>query len=200
MDKKKILFVGAGGELASRVMPALSEQYDIVGIGGRRDELRSLCTDFHSGELFANYATLFSNVFSAHIFDAIVWNPVHYTMLPLMKSSRESLHAEFDMAVALPIECVKTAIEKGQRGFVFVLVSSLSAFGYAKHLPSYGIVKNAQIKLADMLSQELRDDLACKVIAPGSVKKISTPRLVEAFRASIDNSEPTKALYKLEED
>ena len=91
-------------------------------------------------------------------------------------------------------------MEQGQRGFVFVLVSSLSAFGYAKHLPSYGIVKNAQIKLADMLSQELRDDLACKVIAPGSVKKISTPRLVEAFRASIDNSEPTKALYKLEED
>jgi NAD(P)-dependent dehydrogenase (short-subunit alcohol dehydrogenase family) len=200
MDKKKILFVGAGGELASRIMPALSERYEIVGIGGRRDELRKYCIDFYLGELFAEYPTLFSAAFSTHRFDAIIWNPVHYYLHPLMESSRESLHAEFDMAVALPVECVRAAFGAGQKGFVMVLISSLSAFGYATHLPSYAIVKNAQIKLAEMLSHELGNDLICKVVAPGSVKKISTDRLVDAFDAALRNSEETKLLYKVEEN
>lgn len=196
-SKKKILFIGAGGMLASRIIPSLAEQYDIVGIGGRRDDLKTHCVQFLSGNLLQEHRQLFETAFAAHAFDAVVWNPVRYFLRPLMESSRETLHTEFDLAIALPVECLRLFLAQESAEPVFILVSSLSAFHYNPKLASYGVIKNAQIKLAEVASAELGDRVHMKVVAPGSVPGIETKSLVEAFHKAIENSEPAQMIYKV---
>ncbi len=184
--KKKILFVGAGGEVASKIIPLLAETYDIVGIAGKRDALRPYCVDMYSGDLFTEYQALFDTAFRTHTFDVIVWNPVKYFFTSLMESTRESLHREFDLAVALPIECVRSAREIQNFKGTFILVSSLSAFNYRKDLATYSIVKNAQIRTAEVLSLELEGVIAAKVITPSTVIHVPTEELLQLFTDAID--------------
>lgn len=195
--RKKILFVGAGGTLASKVIPLLAEKYDIVGIAGKRQELKEYCTDFYSVNLLAEYKTVFQNVFQKHSFDVVIWNPVRYFFTPLIGTSRESLHTEFDLAVALPVECVRALLPFSTKNTIFIIISSLSAFSHSKNLASYGIIKNAQIKLVEMFTVELADRMFFKAIAPGSVPKIPTENLVENFISAIENDEPSKTLYRV---
>lgn len=186
-QKKKILFVGAGGEVASKVLPLLAQTYDIVGIAGKRDALRPYCVDMYSGDLFTDYQALFDIAFRAHQFDVIVWNPVKYFFTSLMDSTRESIHREFDLAVALPIECVRAARQIQDFKGTFVIVSSMSAFNYRTDLATYSIVKNAQIRTAEVLSLELRGVVAAKVIAPSTVAHIPTEELLQLFTDAIED-------------
>ena len=185
--KKKILFVGAGGEVASTVLPLLAETYDIVGIAGKRDALKQYCVDMYAGNLFTDYAALFDTAFRAHTFDVIVWNPVKYFFTSLMESTRESIHREFDLAVALPIECVRAARQIQNFKGTFILVSSGSAFSYRKDLATYSIVKNAQIRTAEVLSLELQGVAVAKVITPGTVKFTSSEELLRLFTDAIED-------------
>ncbi|OGC87993.1 hypothetical protein A2419_00810 [Candidatus Adlerbacteria bacterium RIFOXYC1_FULL_48_26] len=199
-QKKKILFVGAGGEVASMVLPSLAETYDIVGIAGKRDTLRQYCVEMYSGDLFSNYATLFETALRAHTFDVIVWNPVKYLFTSLMGSTREGLHREFDLAVALPIECVRSARKVQDFKGNFILVSSLSAFNYREDLATYSIVKNAQIRTAEVLSLELEGSVAAKVVAPSTVRYISSEELTQLFKTAIEDTNPQKIFYKIEKE
>ncbi len=198
MPKKKLLFVGAGGELASKVLPLLSKSYDIVGIAGRRDDLRPYCVEMYKGNLLTGYQQLFETAFRAHQFDIIIWNPVRYFFTSLMQSTRESLHTEFDIAVALAVECLKTARKEQNFSGTFVLVSSLSAFGYRKDLATYSIVKNAQVRFAKVLAEELKGAVVVKIVAPGSVRAIPTESLGKAFISSLENEYPERVLYTVQ--
>lgn len=197
IPKKKILFVGAGGEVASTVLPLLAKTYDIVGIAGKRDTLRPYCIDMYSGNLFNDYAALFETAFRAHKFDVIIWNPVKYFFTSLIESTRESIHREFDLAVALPIECVRSA--RRTQGFkgTFVIVSSMSAFNYRKDLATYSIVKNAQIRTAEVLSLELEGAVAAKVVVPSTVVHIPSEELLRLFTDAIEDTNSQKIFYKL---
>jgi NAD(P)-dependent dehydrogenase (short-subunit alcohol dehydrogenase family) len=198
-ERKKILFVGAGGQLATVVLPLLAEQYEVVGIGGRRHELKEHCVDFYVGNLLQDYGDLFQKAFEKHTFDAIIWNPVRYFFTPLLGTTRETLHTEFDIGIALPIECVKMLFNspRVKNKTTFVIVSSGSAFRYSTNLASYGIIKNAQIKLGEILNLELSDKLCCKVIAPGSVPKLDPAILTNAFIQSIEDVGEEPLLYKV---
>jgi len=199
-QKKKMLFVGAGGEVASMVLPSLAETYDIVGIAGKRDTLKQYCVAMHSGNLFTDYSTPFDTVFHGHKFDVIVWNPVKYLFTSLMDSTREGLHREFDLAVALPIECVRSARTVQDFKGNFILVSSLSAFNYREDLATYSIVKNAQIRTAEVLSLELEGSVAAKVVAPSTVRYIPSEELIQLFKAAIEDTDPHKIFYKIEKE
>jgi NAD(P)-dependent dehydrogenase (short-subunit alcohol dehydrogenase family) len=195
--RKKILFVGAGGMLAAKILPTLAQHYDIIGIAGKRQELKQYCVDFYSCDLLTEYKTVFKEVLAKHVFDGIVWNPVAYYLKPLLESTRESFHIEFDIGVVLPLELVRMLVSSVAPNVVFVLVSSLSAYGYSPRLATYGVIKRAQLRLVHALSHELGDRMIFKAIAPGSVPKISTEQLVRAFTAALENSEPSETLYKI---
>jgi short-subunit dehydrogenase len=197
--KKKILFVGAGGELASKLLPTLSQTYDIVGIAGKRDDLRRYCVDMYRGDLIKDHRILFETACRAHTLDAIIWNPVRYFFTPFLESTRESLHIEFDLAVALPVECIKIARKEQNFTGTVVLISSMSAFGYRKDLATYSLVKNAQIKLAELLSLELGDSTVLKVVAPASVRNLAVEKIARTFIAAIENSDATQMLYTIEQ-
>jgi hypothetical protein len=149
--------------------------------------------------LLTEYKELFTTVFATHTFDAIIWNPVRCFFTPLLGASRESIHTEFDLAVALPLECIRVALQvpRTESKNLFILVSSISAFRHSENLASYGIVKNAQIKLAEMLSIEVPDQLICKVIAPIRIQQIPPVVLAEAFKKAIENLEPEQVLDKV---
>lgn len=195
--RKKILFVGAGGILASKIFPSLAKKYDIVGIGGKRGDLKEYCVDFYSGNLLTEYGRLFEKALDRHTFDVVIWNPVQYYFTPLIQTSRESLHIEFDIAIALPLELLRSILPKSAPASVFALISSMSAFHHSANLGSYGIVKNAQLKLVEGLSVELAGRMFFKAIAPSSVPKIPTETLVDVFISAIENTEPAKILYKV---
>lgn len=194
--RKKILFVGAGGEVATKVLPTLAGKYNIVGIIRNRAELSKYCVDVYSGDLFTNYAEIFDVVFRAHQFDAIVWNAVRYFSSSFQNSTREGLHAEFDIAVALPLACVKAARKEQNFKGTFSLISSRAGLKfYREDLATYSLVKNAQIKFAELLAQELEGVVAVKVIAPGAVRSIPKDELVRIFAEAIENADPKRMLY-----
>jgi hypothetical protein len=198
--KKKILFIGAGGQLATKILPELSQTYDIVGIAGKRDGLRRYCVDMYCGNLFTSYSQLFETVFRAHTFDAIVWNAVRYFCTSFQDGTREGIHAEFDMAVALPIECIKSARKEQSFHGSFVLVSSRAGLNfYRADLATYSLVKNAQVKLAELLSQEFQGIMDIKVVAPSAVRAISSNELVHTFVEAIENAAPQTMLYEVGE-
>ena len=114
--KKRVLFVGAGGAVATKLLPELSRMYDIVGIAGQHRELEPYCLELFSGELTTSYARLFEEAFSCHEFDAIVWNVVRFHPMPLIETSRGTLHLEMDLAIALPLECLRAALARGFSG------------------------------------------------------------------------------------
>ena len=99
----KILFVGAGGAVAGKVLPELKKHYDIVGIAGRRRDLEPHCLEMLSGELTSEGPRLFEEVCSRHTFRAIIWDAVRYHPMTLIESSRGTLHLEFDIGVVLPV-------------------------------------------------------------------------------------------------
>src|SRR3989344_4484116 len=127
-EKEKVLFVGAGGPVAGELLPELAERYDIVGIAGHRRDPASYCVELGSGELTSEHERIFADAFSRYSFSAIVWNAVRYHPMPLIESSRGTLHLEFDVSIALPLECLRTGITHGFIG-TFVVVTSGLAFG-----------------------------------------------------------------------
>jgi short-subunit dehydrogenase len=168
--KKKVLFVGASGAVASKLIPELSEHYDIVGISRTKRDLSSHCVDFYAGDLFVEYAEIFAQVFDRHEFNSIIWNPVQYHPNALLNTSRQILHAEFDLAVALPLECLRSAINHSFADGTFLIVTSLLAFGNKPTWGSYSMSKRAQVILAEYLAKEISDKrIFPKAIALGSV-------------------------------
>lgn len=199
-EKKTLLFVGASGEVARKVLPALKEQYDIVGISRERTEGTLHCSHYYTGDLLREHEALFARVFREHHFDAIVWNVVRYFPGPLAQATRPTLHTEFDLAVALPLACLKAALHHGfGEGNPFVLVASQLAFGRKENWGSYSIVKGAQVTLASYLSDELAPKVRSHVIAPGSVPVISDIILARAFLEALEGGEKRRMLYIVDE-
>ena len=130
-----------------------------------------------------------------HSFDAIVWNVVRYRPAPLLESSRGTLHLEFDLGIALPIECARIALECGFRG-TFTVVTSGLAFGVSHHWGSYSIVKRGQVILAEYLATEAAGRLRPKAIALGTLADVPAPALAEVFLCAMRDSDPEKILYK----
>ena len=195
--KKKILFVGASGAVASKVLPKLTTEYHIVGISRKQRSLEQYCTAFYTGDLLHDHKSIFQEIFVSHQFEAIIWNPVLYFPRPLITSSREILHTEFDLAVALPLECLKVAMESGFSRGTFIVVTSLLAFGKKPRWGSYSIVKRAQVVLAEYLADELEEKhVAVTAIALGSVGSIPIEKIQAIFKEAIQNNNDT-ALYKL---
>ena len=196
-EREKILFVGAGGAVASVLLPSLAKHYDIVGIAGSRKDLERQCIDFYSADLIKEPG-LFSEIFSRHAFKSIVWNSVRYHPGPLLQSSRQTLHEEFDIAVALPVECLRSALEYGfGKDATFILVTSGLAFFTKESWGSYSIVKHGQVILAEYLAQELAaQGVSTKAIALGTVTDIPATTFEEVFLRAIRNADPVKILYK----
>ena len=202
-DKKlTLLYVGASGMLAEKVLPALSKKYSIIGLSHTHKALSEYCTHFYTGNLLTEHERIFKTIFSKHNIDAIIWTPVRYFPMPLIKSSREILHTEFDLAVALPLECLKLARAHGFHGNkTFTLVSSGLATGIKENWGSYSIAKAGENVLGAYLCTELSNsDIAVKVIAFGSLPQIQPERLTEAFCACIENADPHTNFCKISED
>ena len=194
--KRSVLFVGAGGQVAGRLLPGLAERYDIVGIAGRRAHLSPYCRRFIQGELTSESARLFDEALADGPFDAIIWNAVRYHLSPMMESTRGSLHLEFDLAIALPLECLRTALARGFSGR-FILVSSGFAFGFGPVHGSYSIVKRGQVILAEYLSRELAGRLeGAAAIAVRILSETPDAVLLEAFTDAIEGSVP-KPFYEM---
>jgi NAD(P)-dependent dehydrogenase (short-subunit alcohol dehydrogenase family) len=197
--KKKILFIGASGAVAEKVIPILSKTYDIVGVSGHRKNLQPYCIDFYTGDLFMEHQTIFMDVFKHHTFESIVWNSVRYFPSLVLKSTRQKLHAEFDLAIALPIECLRTAMDFSFSKGTFITITSLLAFGIKPNWSSYSITKRGQIILTEYLCFELQDyEIFPKAIALGSVPNISPENIAAAFTNAIENIDPSKSLYAVE--
>lgn len=200
--KKKILFVGASGAVASKVIPSISNTYDIVGLVGKRRELEKYCVDFYVGDLLREYKEILNLIFKKHKFDSIVWNPVRYFPGPLLKSSREALHTEFDLAVALPIECLRMAVKHSfGENCTFLLITSQLGLGKKPGWGSYSIVKRGQFILNEYLAVELFEKgIFPKTLALGSVPKISEEILTDVIIRAIENNDPSKLFYLVHPD
>ncbi len=201
MHRKKILFVGLGGAVAEKLIPLLAETYDIVGVSGKRKNLKTFCVDFYSTDLFTYHPSLFAHLFVHHTFDGIVWNPVYYHPAPLIEETVDSLHKAFDMAVTLPLVCLREALEYGFTNGSFICVSSLLAFGVKPRWGAYSITKNGQVILAQYLAQELAaQKIHTKTIALGGISPIPDDTLLAVFTHALENSDPGKTLYKVNSD
>lgn len=192
--RKKILFVGAGGAVAGSLLPELARRYGIVGIAGKRRDLEPHCLEMLSGELTSEGPRLFEEICSRHDFRAIIWNAVRYHPMPLIESSRGTLHLEFDLGIALPLECLKAALAHGFDGS-FVFVTSGLAFGIKPPWGSYSIVKRGQVIAAEYLARELGDRIRAKCIALGAISDIPAATLDEVFTRAIENSDPETITY-----
>ncbi len=183
MSKKKILFVGASGEVAKLVLPELASSYDIVGITKTRKDLHEHCVDVIVGDLLREHSAMFASISERHEISAIVWNAVQYFPSPILRASRNSLHVEFDLAVALPLECLRVAVAAAKsHPLTFVMVTSQLAFGTKSGWGSYGIVKGGQVTLMRYLEEEhAPSTLIPRALALGSVSSMATGVLVEAF-------------------
>lgn len=196
--KEKVLFVGAGGAVASKAIPELAATYDIVGIAGRRRDLERYCIEFASAELTGGAPRIFEELCSRHAFRSIVWNAVRYHPGPLLATSRGALHFEFDIGIALPLECLRAALASGfGNGATFVTVTSGLAFGMKPSWGSYAIVKRGQVIMTDYLAEELAGrGIHPKAVALGAIADVPAPTLREVFERAIDNADPGKTLYK----
>jgi NAD(P)-dependent dehydrogenase (short-subunit alcohol dehydrogenase family) len=197
VSKKNILFVGASGVVAEKVVPALSERYRLVGVSRKRTDLSHFFAEFLVGDLTSDSHKIFLRLFRQNLFDSIIWNPVIYSPSPALGISREKLRDEIDVAVGLPAECVRIAVKHGFLGNrSFVLVTSQLAFGVRTPWCSYSIVKRGQIVLGNYLAEELRDfGVVIKMLALGVVSEISEREMSDAFCGAIENLEPEKQLY-----
>ena len=199
--------MGASGALAERVIPLLASHYEIVGVTHTSRTLANSMSRLYNGDLLSSHEELFNDIFTAHKIDAVIWNPVRYFPMPLLESSRTILHTEFDLACALPLECVKSAMRHGwgtkgvSSGKTFVLITSLLAFGHKPHWGSYAIAKRAEVVLGEYLEKELAPyGITMKTIALGEVPKISPPFLLEQLTRAIENADTTTQLYKIDGD
>jgi len=197
--RKKILFVGASGAVASRIIPFLAETYDVVGISRKRDDMKTHCVDFYIGDLLTEHEHLFITIFALHAFDAIVWNAVRYFPQEVLRASRETLHTEFDLGVALPLECLRTALEyrslSGSEKLIFVCMTSGLAFGVKPSWGSYSIVKRGQVILAEYLAQESCEHVSARAIALGAVPDTPDSILQDVIAQALESSDDTKVLY-----
>lgn len=195
--KEKLLFVGASGAVAEKALPALAEHYDLVGITRTNQALAPYCVELLSGDLTSEASRLFEEVFARHAFSSIVWNVVRYHPSSLMGSTRGAMHVEFDLGIALPLECLKCAVSHGLSEGTFVLVTSGLAFGISPPWGSYSIIKRGQVVLAEYLAAELRDQgIAAKTIALGAVAQVPFSTIGEVFTRAAANTDPEKLLYR----
>lgn len=164
--RKKILFVGANGKIAELMLPIIVRDFDIVGTSLRNDTMLKYCIDFYTFNLHTDFEKSFETIFNKHSFYAIIWNPVVYFKSSLTETSRGKFLTELDLAVAIPIECLKIAKKVGQEIKLFIFNSSGRAIEpYDKNLATYAVTKNAQLKLAQMINQEpFKSGLRAKTI------------------------------------
>jgi len=199
--RKKILFVGASGAVASRVIPFLVKTYDVVGISRKRTDTKTNCVDFYIGDLLTEHEHLFATIFALHTFDAIIWNAVRYFPQEIRQASRETLHTEFDLGVVLPLECLRTALEhqslSGSEKLIFICMTSGLAFGVKPSWGSYSIVKRGQVILAEYLAQESREHVSAKAIALGAVPDTPDTILHDVIIQALESDDDTKVLYAI---
>ncbi|TAJ16022.1 MAG: SDR family oxidoreductase [Dehalococcoidia bacterium] len=179
--RKRLLFVGSSGESARKLIPHLAKTYDIVGIARSRRELEPYLVEQVTGDLLTSHEQVFDAAFRDGPYDAIIWNAVAYFIEPLTESTRESLHTEFDLAVALPMVCLKRyAQSKGSSTKRFIMMSSQMAFGHKAGLGSYSVMKRAQVTLIGALALEV-PDIICSAITPGSLRRTSEEALIASI-------------------
>ncbi len=196
--KKKILFVGASGAVAEKAIPFLSDRYDIVGISRTRDVLSKYCVGFYKGDLLNAYEQLFTSVFSEHKIEAIIWNSVVYFPQPLLSSSRETLHTEFDLAVALPLQCLSYARLHIPKELTFIFVSSGLAFGQKVPWGSYSIMKRGQVIASEYLAEELKGEVVVRSIILGAVPTTLEKHIQKVFLEALEDPLSDKVLYKVD--
>lgn len=174
--RKKILFVGASGKVAELMLPILQKDFDIVGISLQNENLKAYCIDFYTFNLHKDFLGGFETIFNRYLFYSIIWNPVVYFKTSLKETSREKMLTELDIAVAIPIECLKIAKKYRQNIELFIFNSSGRAVEpYDRGLATYAIAKNAQIKLTQMINQEpFESGLYAKAILLKNAREIST--------------------------
>lgn len=198
--RKKILFVGSSGVVARKVLPVLSKEYDIVGLSRVRKDGAPYCSRHYIGDLLHEHETIFERIFNENQFDAIVWNAVRYFPGPLHQATRPTLHTEFDLAVALPLQCLQVALRhRFGAGSPFLLISSQLAFGRKSGWGSYSVMKHAQVILADYISDELAHQVLPRVIAPSSVPLIPDMVLARAFGEALEVGDKGRTLYIVDE-
>ncbi len=196
---KKLLFVGASGMVAGRVLPRLCEEYEIVGISRKNKNLAQYCSTHLLGNLLTSHGELFAEAFSLHSYDVVVWNPVAFFPSRLIEARRETLHTEFDIAVALPLLCIQQYLaQAAPESKRFVGVSSQSAFGDRAPRASYSIVKRAQMDMLRTLSDEC-PEILFSILAPASVSNISDEALSGGFRDAL-STEGSGAVIRINED
>lgn len=196
--KKKILFVGASGAVAEKVLPFLSERYEIVGISRTRDTLSKYCVQLYKGDLLNSYEQLFTSTFSEHAVEAIIWNPVLYFPQPLLSVSRETLHSEFDLAIALPLECLKYARLYMRTDLAFIFVSSGLAFAQKVPWGSYSIMKRGQVIASEYLAEELKGEVVVRSIILGAVPATPEKHIQKVFSEALEDALSDKVLYKVD--
>jgi NAD(P)-dependent dehydrogenase (short-subunit alcohol dehydrogenase family) len=121
---------------------------------------------------------------------------VRYHPAPLTETPRGILHLEFDLAIALPLACLKAGLVHGFAG-TFILITSGLAFGQSPSWGSYSIVKRGQVIMAEYLSAELAGrGVRTKAIALGSLPQVPRATLAEVARRAIEDKDPGTTLYK----
>lgn len=199
LQKPSLLFVGASGPVANKVLPELSKHFNIVGISRSRTELATYCTKHILGNLLVSHEELFRDAFATHTYHTVIWNAVAFFPSLIKDASRETLHTEFDLAVALPVSCVQFYLkQKTSTQKHFIGVSSKSAYGDIAPRASYSMIKRAQLETLLRLVPEC-PDIHFSIIAPERVSHISDLKLLHAF---IDATKSVKSghVYVVDED
>lgn len=198
-SKPFLLFVGASGAVANKVLPELSKHFTIVGISHSRTELAPYCVEHIVGNLLTSHEKIFKQAFALHEYTAVIWNAVVYFPSYLRNSNRETLHTEFDLSVALPLVCAQFYLKQpGMHKKHFIGVSSKAAFGDKAPRASYSIIKRAQMELFTTLAPEC-PEICFSVIAPGRVRNITDTRLLQSFMNALGADE-SGHVYIVDED
>lgn len=199
IQKPSLLFVGASGNVARKVLPDLSKYFNIVGISRSRTELAHYCTKHIVGDLLTSHEKIFRQAFSFSEYNVIIWNVVAFFPSMIKDASRETLHTEFDLAVALPISCVQYYLkQKTPFRKHFIGVSSKAAYGDVAPRASYSMIKRAQMETLLRLVPEC-PDIHFSIIAPERVSHISDMKLLRAFMDATE-SETSGHIYIVDED
>lgn len=151
-SRPRVLFVGASGEFATRSVPALSLEYTLIGVSRKKTELAHYCESYYEADLLRESEKLFTDIFSSHEIQSIIWAPVTYFPRPIRESSREILHTEFDLSTALPLLCIQRSFSLQKSLRSFILVGSGLARRPKESWGSYSIAKASQVMLGTVLN------------------------------------------------
>ncbi|MFC2170843.1 SDR family oxidoreductase [Calditrichota bacterium] len=209
-SRKIVVITGASGGIFQEIIPLLSQNYDLLVVGRRREALDTLKQDVYSGcdfeiltlDLFENLENL-EDIISEKTGSRPIWGIIHAASISpgrtsLIDWNLESFRREMEMtgyvSLSLGRLLEKNVNEQGGR---LVLIGSNYALHNSpeKQLLRYGVGKSLMTVIAKSMAQELAGSkITVNTISPDflayGMNAETPPRMIKMKAAA----NPTKSL------